>query len=412
MQFTVTQQNLNRGLSIVGHAVPSRPTQPIQAYILATIDSKQVRLSARQEDIGIHCWIPASQCDEQGMTLLPAKLLSDVVGNLPPASVVVTSPSVTDPMSCNIRCLRISANMKNAAEDPAEFPAIPSYADGGDLLLHLDTELLKQIIAEVAFASADKAALLPGLIGMNIAIGDGKAVFAAADSFRLAMRTILIPDAHLRQTLLLPARTMEELAKILPFEGTVDMLLTEDQHQVVFHTGTVDLSTRLLSAPFPSLTNGALPSEWSTRATLPTQELAALVRLMMPFAREGKNFIRLKLYGETGESLRLDREPNTVQLEVVAQDIGENHNVINAQIEGPDQEIDLHVKYLSDVLSVITTTQITLEVSHRQRPVVIRPVGGDDYLYVMMPVNFDHDTRDHAAIPSSNGRYASAPSQS
>ena len=309
MQFTVTQQNLNRGLSIVGHAVPNRPTQPIQAYILATIDGEQVRLSARQEDIGIHCWIPASQYDGQGMTLLPAKLLSDVVGNLPSASVVVTSPSFTDPMSCNIHCLRISANMKNAAEDPAEFPAIPSYVDGGDLLLHLDTELLKQIIAEVAFASADKAALLPGLIGMHIEIGDGKAVFAAADSFRLAMRTILIPDTHLRQTLLLPARTMEELAKILPYEGTVDMLLTEDQHQVVFHTSTVDLSTRLLSATFPSLTNGALPSEWSTRATLPTQELAALVRLMMPFAREGKNFIRLKLYGETGESLRLIGNP-------------------------------------------------------------------------------------------------------
>ena len=247
---------------------------------------------------------------------------------------------------------------------------------------------------------------------MNIEIGEGKAVFAAADSFRLALRTILIPDTHLRQTLLLPARTMEELAKILPYEGTVDMLLTEDQHQVVFHTSTVDLSTRLLSATFPSLTNGALPSEWSTRATLPTQELVALVRLMMPFAREGKNFIRLKLYGETGESLRLDREPNTVQLEVVAQDIGENHNTISAQIEGPDQEIDLHVKYLSDVLSVITTTQITLEVTHRQRPVVIRPVGGDDYLYVMMPVNFDHDTREHAAIPSQNGRYASTLSQS
>ncbi len=402
MQFTVTQQDLNRGLSLVSHAVPGRPTQPIQSYILATTDGNQVRLSARQEDIGIHCWIPASQSEERGAILLPAKLISDFVGNLPLASVAITSPSLTDPMSCNVRCLRISANMKNGAEDPAEFPSIPSYADGGALVLQLDTELLKQVIAEVAFAAADKAALLPGLTGMNIEIGNGKAVFAAADSFRLAVRTILIPDDHLRQTLLLPARTMEELAKILPYEGTVQVLLTADHHQVLFHTSTVDLSSRLLSAAFPNLNNGALPGEWSTRAILPTQELASLVRLMMPFAREGRNFIRLKLYGETSESLCLDREPNTLQLEVVAQDIGENQNVITAQVAGPDQEIDLHVKYLSDVLSVITTAQIALEVTDRLSPVVIRPVGGDDYLYVMMPVNFNQENRGQAAAPSRN----------
>lgn len=393
MHFTTTQHHLNHGLSIVGHALSGKPTRPIEAYVLAqtTADRQTVRLSARREDMGIHCWIPASGIEQNDVALLPAKMVSDFVGNLPPSPVIVTVPSLTDPLSCHLQCARIKANMKNAAEDPAEIPAIPSSADGGQTILHLDTELLKQIITEVSFAAADTEGMRPGLIGVHIDIENGQATFAAADSFRLAVRRILIPDDQLRQTLLLPAKTMEDLAKMLPYEGIVQVLLTEDHKQVVFHTSTVDVSTRLLTMPFPNIT-GALSHEWATRAIIQTQELASLVRLMTPFARQAKNYIRLKLYAvEATESFSFEREPNTVKLEVVAQDVGENENVITAQVEGHDQEIDLHVKHLADVLSVISTPQIALEITNKQRPAVIRPVGGDDYTYVMMPVNFGHE---------------------
>lgn len=389
MRFTTTQQQFNTGLSLVSHAVSGRPTLPIEAYILAqaSANEQRVRLSARREDIGIHCWIPASGIEESGVALLPAKMAADFVGNLPSSPVIVTSPSVADRMSCNIQCARINANMKNATEDPEEFPLIPSYVNGGEILLHLDAELLKQIIAEVAFAAADNEGARPGLTGVNIEIANGQAMFAAADSFRLAVRSIPIPDDQLRQTLLLPAKAMDEVARILPYEGTVHVLLTTDQKHVVFHTDAVDVSTRLLNVTFPSIT-GALPQEWRTQAIIQRQELVSLVRLMAPFARQAKNYIRLKLYGTESENFGFGRESNTVKMEVVAQDVGDNQNVINAQVKGPDQEIDLHVKYLSDVLPVISTPQVALNVTSTQRPAVIRPVEGGNYTYVLMPVNF------------------------
>jgi DNA polymerase-3 subunit beta len=295
--------------------------------------------------------------------------------------------------------------MKNAAQDPALFPQIPSYADGGELLLQVDAELLKEIIAEVAFAAADKDASKPALTGVHLEIGDGKATFAAADSFCLAVSTILIPDDQLRQTLLLPAKTMEELARILPIEGSVQILLTEDHHQAVFHSDHMDVAIRLLNETFPNIHNGVIPQEWVTRAVIQTQELAELVRLMAPFARQGKNSIRLKLSGEDPENLDPEREPNTVTLSVEAQDVGENHNVMVAQVEGPDQEIDLHVKYLADVLTVMNTPQIALSVTNKQHPAVIKPIGGDDYTFVLMPVNFGH-----AQAPSRRMEPASAAS--
>jgi DNA polymerase-3 subunit beta len=392
MQFTATQQELHHGLALVGHAISGKPTRPIETYILAQVapDTQQVCLSARNEELGIHCWIRASEMEGHDAVLLPARLISDFVSNLPAAPVVVTSPSPTDPTSCQVRCLRISAKMKNTAGDLAEFPQIPSYVDGGETLLHLDAELLKQIITEVVFAAADKDMTRPALTGVLVEIGGGKATFAAADNFRLAVRTILIPDDQLRRTLLLPARTLEELAKILPNVGTVQVLLTADQHQAVFHSSMIDVSTRLLNETFPNMRAGIIPSEWTTRAVLQTQDLAALIRLMAPFAREARYAIRLRLVGEMSE--RLDAEPNTMQLEVVAQDVGENQNVLGAQITGPDQELLLHAKHLSDVLAVLTTPQMALEITGPQRPVAIKPVGGDDYTYVLAPM-IDHQAR-------------------
>src|SRR6266567_3960182 len=180
MRFITTQQELHRGLSLVGHAVPGKPLQPIGAYIRAEAEAstRRVRLSARSEDLGIHCWIPASEVEESHVTLLPGALFSDFVSNLPLSPITVIAPSPSDAMSCHVRCSRISANMKNGAQDPAEFPQIPCYADGGQPLLHLDAELLKQMIAQVAFtaASTDAAAAMPGLTGINVEIGNGKAL--------------------------------------------------------------------------------------------------------------------------------------------------------------------------------------------------------------------------------------------
>ncbi len=404
MRITTTQVHLSHGLSTVSHAVPNRTTRPIEAYILAAIDRGRVRLSARKDDIGIHCWVAADSVSEEGATLLPAKLITDFVGNLPSSPVSLEAPSSADPTSCNVRCLRISADMKNALEDVREFPHIPSFTEGGELILQLDAELLKEIIAQVAFAAADKDDYSrSALLGMHIEMSGGEAVFAAADSFRLAIRTIPIPDDQLRCRMLLSARTMEELAKILPYDGTVQVLLTPDRNQALFHTDTMDLSARLLDAVFPNF-RGVIPEAWTTRAILRTQELASTVRLMLPFAREGKNTIRFKITGTSNEYVGFDREPNTVKLEAVAQDVGNNENIVAAKVEGPDQEIHFNLKYLSDVLSVIGTPEVAFEVTARERPAVIKPVGQTNYVYVLMPMSNNQTStartsteQDHAA---------------
>jgi DNA polymerase-3 subunit beta len=417
MQFTAKQPKLKRGLTLVSHAVPGRTTLPIEKYILATRDNGRVRLSARREDIGIHYWIDPESIEGEEAMLLPANLIVDFVANVPAAPVNVTSPSPVQPDACHVRCLRSSADMKNATDDPAEFPSIPSFAEGGEMLMRLDADFLKQIITQTAFAAADKEnSNWPWLVGIKIMIDSGKAVFLATDSYRLAMYTLPVPDDQLRCTLLVPAKTMEELAKILPYDGTVQVMLTPNRNTMLFHvessdlTESFDLSAQLLDVTCPDLQE-VIPNAWTTRAVMRTQEFASMVRLMAPYVHDARGKIHFRFFGEQNERDSLTQEPNTVLLQTVAQDIGTIENAISAQVQGPNQEIYLHPKYLSEALAVLDTPEVALEVTAPNRPAIMKPVGPGEYVYVMVPMAADQPNSSETTT-SSNGHVAVTTSRS
>ncbi len=404
MKFTAKQPELSRGLTIVSHAVPNRATIPIQKYILATTEQGRVRLTARREDIGIHYWVDTEAIEDEGIALLPAHLISDFVRNVPASSVMVTSPSPQHVDSCNVRCLRSSADMKNATDDPTEFTQPPLFVEGGEMLMQLDAELLKQIVAKTAFAAAEKeGSTWPWAVGLRVEIEGGKALFAATDSFRLAMYTLPVPDDQLQCRFLIPAKTMQELAKILPYEGTVHVLLTPARNAALFHVElahlneSVDLSTRLLSSEnYPNL-HQAVPATWTTRVVMNTQELASTVKLMLPYAHENQEKIQFQFFGEQGE------DANTVSLETFAADVGKIENTVAAQVQGPDQEIHLNVKYLLEVLDALDTPKVALEVTASNSPVVLKSIGPGEYVYVMMPIKSNQPSTQQTSAQERRG---------
>ena len=209
MKITCKQQDLSRGLSVVSHAVSSRSTLPILANILLSTDNGRLRLYATNLEIGINCWIDA-EVHEEGTTTVPAKLITDLVNSLPLASVDIVVPEDSHTMS--IKSMRSSANIKGM--DPSEFPLSPN-TEGSDPAVVVDAAQLKEMIAEVAFAAADDDSR-PVLTGVLVQVSTGKMTFAAADAFRLAVRVSGLPDdSVLRNDILIPARTLIELSRIL-----------------------------------------------------------------------------------------------------------------------------------------------------------------------------------------------------
>lgn len=374
VKITCKQQDLSRGLSVVSHAVSSRSTLPILANILLATDQGRLKLSATNLEIGINCWIDA-EIHEEGTTTVPAKLITDLIGSLRQSHIDLTVPE--DSHTMNIKSANSSANIKGM--DPSEFPLIPS-ADGGESPIILDTGLLKEMISQVAFAAADDDSR-PVFTGVHVEVNNEKLTFAAADAFRLAVRVAPLPghdQAH--GNILIPAHTLTELARILPSEGAVQMIVTPNRSQVLFHTEHIDLVSRLIEGTFPNFRQ-IIPKEHTTHAVVNTKEFAATVNEVIPFARDSSNIARVKVNGSTGE------EPSALTIEANAEDVGNNVSTIHADVDGPEQQIIFNVKYLSDVLKVIDTPKVALEVTSAARPGVIKPVGPADYTYVIMPMS-------------------------
>jgi DNA polymerase-3 subunit beta len=375
------QQDLSRGLSAVSHAVSSRSTLPILANILLATDHNRLKLSATNLEIGINCWVDA-QIEEEGTTTIPAKLITDFVNSLPPDSVTMTMPE--DSHTLNIKSLRSSANIKGM--DASEFPQIPSN-EGGDPPVLLEAVLLKEMIAEVAFAAADDDSR-PVLTGVLVQVSDEKITLAAADAFRLAVRVAhLSGDNHPHGDILIPARTLTELARILPSDGPVEMVVTPNRSQVLFHTPSLDLVSRLIEGAFPPFRQ-IIPKESTTHAVVETKEFAAAVKSAALFARDSSNIARVKINPASEEG----QETGLVTIEATAEDLGDNVSTVNASVDGPELQIIFNVKYLADVLSTINTPEVTLEASSPTKPGVVRPVGPNnqspnEHTYVIMPMH-------------------------
>jgi len=378
MKITCKQQDLSRGLSAVSHAVSNRSTLPILSNILLATDNGRLKLSATNLEIGINCWVDA-QIHEDGATTVPARLLTDLVNSLPQAPVDISVPE--DSNILNVKSAGSSANIKGM--DASEFPLIPS-AEGGEPPVRFDASQLKEIIEEVAFAAADDDSR-PVFTGVLIHVSEEKITFAAADAFRLAVRVAPLPgDDHPRGDILVPARTLTELARILPSEGQVEMIVTPNRSQVLFHTPQLDLVSRLIEGTFPNYRQ-IIPKESTTHARVVTKEFAEAAKRAALFARDSSNITRVKINAGANDGL----EPGSITVEATAEDLGDNVSTINAAVDGPELQIIFNVKYLADVLTVIGTPEVILEANAPTKPGVIKPVGSNDYTYVIMPMHIN-----------------------
>ena len=386
MKLTCKQQDLARGLSTVSHAVAARSTLPILSNILLSAESGRLRLSATNLEIGITCWIPAS-IQEEGSTSSPARALTDFVNTLPPTEVTLA----LQPSGQNLKVSDQRSQVTLRGMDPGDFPTIPT-GDGGEPPLTLNAGELRAMIAEVAFAAATDDAR-PVFTGVLARVRDGRMTFAAADSFRLAVRSTALEDAGggvatAISDMLIPARTLSELAKVLPDEGAVQLVVTPKRNQALFRVGDdLEMVSTLIAGQFPNY-EAILPKSRTTRVTVQTDQFRQAAKQATVIARDSANIVRLTV--AEGESGGLT--PGAITLAATAETSGDATAVVDGAVDGPGMEIIFNVKYLTDVLGVLDTKDVALELNSPQQPGVIKPVGNenDDYVYVIMPM---HSTR-------------------
>jgi DNA polymerase-3 subunit beta len=166
MRVTCLQENLAKGLAIVGRAVATRSTLPVLGNIIIQTDRSRLKLAATNLEIGINCWI-GSKVDEDGATTVPARLLMEFVNSRPPEKIEMEL--VTRTQTLNLKCFRYEANIKGI--DATEFPLIPTAEPDGDV--SIDSELLREMINQVTFSAATDETR-PVLTGVLVKLTGGQ----------------------------------------------------------------------------------------------------------------------------------------------------------------------------------------------------------------------------------------------
>lgn len=381
MKISCQQEQLAKGLSIVGRAVSTKTTLPVLNNILLATDMTgevpRLKLAATNLEISITVLV-AAQVTEEGEVTVPARLLADFVNSLGKDNTVQLSLD-TQTLTLHVTGGRFEANIKGiAAED---FPSLPSI-DSANSYATIKAGDLKDAISQVVFAASSDETR-PVLTGIFTKFTEDKVTMAAADSFRLAVRTTrLVSEVASPTSVLLPARAMAELARIVPDdESLVEISVTANKSQALFKTETVNFTSSLIEGNFPNY-ESIIPKSYTTRAVLETTSLAQAVKTAGIFAKDsGGNIVRLSV--APGEDLT----PGSLLMTANAAEVGDNRNEIDAMVDGQSAQIAFNAKYMSDVLSIIDTGQVALELQSPSNPGVIKPVGKEDYVHVIMPMH-------------------------
>ena len=385
MRVSCLQENLAKGLSVVQRAVATRSTLPVLANVMLSTDNGRLKLSATDLEIGINCWIGA-KVEEDGATTVPARLFIDLVNSLPPERIDMEL--IVRTQTLNLKCARYEANIKGI--DAQEFPLIPSVGSTelttgqeGEGRITLETAAFRRMIEQVVLAAATDESR-PILTGVLAKFEENQLTLAAADGFRLSVRTAELPAEIEPTSVIIPGRALAELARISTDEEAIALVITPARNQVLFHMPNVDLVSQLIEGNFPDY-HQIIPKSYSTRTVVNTNSFLRACKTANIFARDAANIVRVQI--APGGELA----PGHMTIAATSAELGDNVGEIDAQVEGDESEIAFNVKYLIDVLSVMDAAQVALETTTSSSPGVIKPIGDVDFVHVIMPMHVRSD---------------------
>ena len=373
MKLSCLQENLNRGLGIVGRAIATRTTLPITNNILLATENGRLKLVATNLEMVISCWIGA-KVEEEGAITVPARLLIEFVGSLPSDEIEISLSPHTKTLE--LKCARFEARISGV--DAKDFPPIPKIDEG--INTRIEVENLRKGINQVVFAAATEESR-PALTGVAAQFEDDLLTMATADGFRLAVYKLPIATPVKEKTeIIIPARSLGELNRLISNqEEAVEITLNPNKNQALFRLKNIELVTQLVQGSFPDYAQ-LIPQSYNTRMIVNIADFLRATKTASIFARGGSGIVRLMITPGSGQT------PGKLTVAARSEEIGDDVGEIDATLEGEEAKIAFNGKYLIDVLSVLQEAQVALETTDSSSPGLIRPVGTDNYLHILMPM--------------------------
>jgi len=366
MKATVLQANFAHALNLISRIVSTRTTLPVLGNILIDANKGKLVFSATDLEIAVSAE-SAGKVDEEGKITIPARLLIDFVVNNNDENI---SLSLKD-LSLALKSTKYQANIKGISSE--EFPTIP--VPPKEKFCSLKSEDLLDALRKVVMATANDETR-PVLAGVYMKF-DGKFLtMAATDSYRLAEKKLEISEVSEKKDIIIPARAMNELLRILSSEKSESVDMIVDENQVFFLIGSVQIVSRLIEGSFPPYEQ-IIPKEEKISVKCNLAETLSALKMSAIFAKDIANNIRFKI------------SKDSLHISSTAKEIGDTTSEVKASVKGEGIEIAFNARYLLDVLNILPGDEVVMTFNDDASPCVIRTEKDKSYTYLVMPLKID-----------------------
>jgi DNA polymerase-3 subunit beta len=361
VKFRCERDVLADAVGSAGRAATNRTgTLPVLAGVKLQVAGDSLTVTGTDLELTIRLTVSVGG-ERDGAAVVPARLVGDIVKALPAGAVQI---ELTDDE------LSISAGRSQFSVRPLALDDYPTLAEptaeGVTLSASSMSDALRQVVR--AASTDDARAVLTGVL---LAAEDDGLRMVATDSYRLAVRDL--PESSVLgsgQKVIIPGRALGELSRVI---GDVDELTVRlGEREATFESGTTRVSTRLIEGEFPNYRN-LLPSSYPNLLTFGKAAMLEAIR-------------RVKILAQDSTPVRLTLGGDTVQLTAITQDVGNAAEEIDASYEGTEMTVAFNPDYLAAGIDAIDSDDVTLATMDPMKPAVLRGVGHDDYLYLLMPV--------------------------
>jgi DNA polymerase III subunit beta len=361
VKFRCEREVLADALATAGRAATSRTgTLPVLSGVRLEVNGDELSVTGTDLELSIRLTVTVGG-ERNGAVVVPARLVADIVRSLPAGAVEVTLADE----EVNITAGRSHFTIRPLGLDDYPVQGEPA-AEAVTLKSAAVADALRQVVR--AASSDDARAVLTGVL---ITAEDDGVRMVATDSYRLAVRDL--PESDMLasgQKVLVPSRALTELQRVLGHSEDLQVRL--GQRDAVFESGTTRLTTRLIEGEYPNYRN-LLPSTYPNVLTVNRDSLLESLR-------------RVKILAQDATPVRLHLGGDTLQLSAITQDVGNASEEIDASYDGTEMTVAFNPDYLAAGVDAVDAEEITLSTLDPMKPAVIRAVGRDDYLYLLMPV--------------------------
>ena len=361
IKVTCSRDDFAQKLAVVARAVSTRASVQILSGVLLRAEAGRLHLAATDMELSLRSSFEAQVADE-GATVVPGRLLVDLVRLLPASDVIVEQRPEEGVIHITSGSSTASLNTY-AAED---FPRLPDLDAVGTFTVPRET-LLETVARVLRSASRDESR--PVLTGILVRFEGGSLVMAATDSYRLSVKETPVSGEVPDLEAIIPARALTELGRIAQSGDTVELGVHENQ--VVFAADDVWLTTRRIDGQFPNYRQ-LLPETFEHEVTLPRAEFLDVVR-------------RVGVLVQRTSPIQLRFAEGELRVLARTQDVGEAEETLPVAFTSEPMEIGFNAEFLREGIESVSADDLRLRLISPLRPAVIEG-GPDDPTYLIMPI--------------------------